>query len=50
MKRCFQCGEGPKECKCCPECQGTGNFYRNDEDGDFLPCDGCEGTGTKKEK
>jgi ssDNA-binding Zn-finger/Zn-ribbon topoisomerase 1 len=23
----------------CPKCQGTGNYYRNDEDGDFLPCD-----------
>lgn len=25
--------------KICPECQGTGNFYRGDEDGDFLECD-----------
>lgn len=23
----------------CKECDGTGNFYRNDEDGDFLECD-----------
>lgn len=29
----------------CQKCDGTGNFYRNDEDGDFLPCDGCHGTG-----
>lgn len=28
----------------CPECVGTGNFY----DGDFLPCDACDGTGFKK--
>jgi DnaJ-class molecular chaperone len=32
----------------CPECVGTGNFYSNDEDGDFLPCDACDGTGFKK--
>src|SRR5208337_575141 len=25
--------------KPCPHCQGTGNFYRGDEDGDFLECD-----------
>ena len=25
----------------CPDCDGTGNFYRHDEDGDFLPCDSC---------
>jgi len=25
----------------CPDCSGTGNFYRNDCDGDFLPCDTC---------
>jgi hypothetical protein len=29
----------------CPECDGTGNFYRNDEDNDNLPCDFCNGTG-----
>lgn len=23
----------------CEACDGTGNFYRHDEDGDFLPCD-----------
>jgi len=23
----------------CEKCDGTGNFYRHDEDGDFLPCD-----------
>ena len=23
----------------CQECDGTGNVYRHDEDGDFLPCD-----------
>ncbi len=23
----------------CPLCDGTGNIYRNDEDGDFLPCE-----------
>jgi DnaJ-class molecular chaperone len=34
----------------CPECGGTGNFYGNDEDGDYLPCDECDGTGFKKEK
>ena len=31
----------------CPECVGTGNFYGNDIDGDFLPCDACDGTGFK---
>jgi hypothetical protein len=25
--------------KKCETCDGTGNFYRHDEDGDFLPCD-----------
>ena len=34
----------------CPECVSTGNFYGNDEDGDYLPCDACGGTGFKKEK
>lgn len=29
----------------CLECDGTGNFYRRDEDGDFLPCDHCGATG-----
>ncbi len=29
----------------CPTCDGTGNFYRHDEDGDFLDCDDCHGTG-----
>jgi hypothetical protein len=29
----------------CSPCQGTGNFYRHDEDGDYLPCDNCEGSG-----
>ena len=27
----------------CLACNGTGNFYGNDEDGDFLDCDDCEG-------
>ena len=27
----------------CPKCQGTGNFYRNDADGDFLECDCYKG-------
>lgn len=34
----------------CPECVGTGNFYGNDEDGDYLPCDACGGTGFKKKE
>ncbi len=46
--RCFQCGK-ETPCGCCEACRGTGNFYGNDEDGDFLPCDDCDGTG-KKEK
>ena len=25
-----------------------GNFYRHDEDGDFLPCDECDGSGEGK--
>lgn len=25
----------------CKPCDGTGNFYRHDEDGDFLQCDEC---------
>ena len=29
----------------CIECAGTGNFYRNDEDGDYLKCDECGGSG-----
>lgn len=29
----------------CKECIGTGNFYVNDEDGDYLPCDECAGRG-----
>lgn len=29
----------------CSACDGTGNFYRHDEDGDFLPCDDCKGDG-----
>jgi hypothetical protein len=33
---------GPKDCE---NCQRTGNFYRNDEDGDFLKCDFCGGSG-----
>lgn len=32
----------------CDDCQGTGNFYRNDVDGDFLPCDTCQGKGTQQ--
>lgn len=28
--------------KTCPGCDGTGNFYRHDVDGDFLPCDCME--------
>ena len=35
----------PEEPKDCAECDGTGNLYRHDEDGDFLPCDECNGTG-----
>lgn len=35
------CGLG----KCRP-CDGTGNFYRHDEDGDFLPCDDCDTSAT----
>jgi DNA (cytosine-5)-methyltransferase 1 len=26
----------------CPECQGTGNFYRHDVDGDFVECGDCD--------
>lgn len=26
----------------CGSCDGTGNFYRNDEDNDFLRCDDCD--------
>ncbi len=29
----------------CKGCDGTGNFYRHDEDGDYLPCDDCNGAG-----
>lgn len=29
----------------CAACDGTGNFYGHDVDGDFLPCDECNGTG-----
>jgi hypothetical protein len=29
----------------CEDCGGTGNFYGNDEDGDFLPCDECDSRG-----
>lgn len=36
-----------RTCKC-EECDGTGNFYRRDEDGDYLPCDFCEGAGEVK--
>jgi len=32
----------------CIECDGTGNFYRHDEDGDFLECDECRATGRKR--
>lgn len=32
----------------CMDCDGTGNFYRNDEDGDFLPCDTCGGEGQRR--
>jgi hypothetical protein len=35
-------------CVLCPECQGTGNLYRNDPDGDFLDCDSCGGSGRVK--
>jgi hypothetical protein len=42
--RCATGGEGamlrPGDCL---DCSGTGNFYRNDEDGDYLPCDTCGG-------
>ena len=31
----------------CTSCAGTGNFYGRDEDGDFLTCDDCNGTGNK---
>lgn len=34
----------------CEECDGTGNFYRHDEDGDFLPCDECQGMGTNDKR
>ncbi len=30
-----------REANACSECDGTGNLYRNDEDGDFLACDAC---------
>ncbi len=30
-----------REANACPDCDGTGNLYRNDEDGDFLACDSC---------
>lgn len=29
----------------CPACDGTGNFYRHDADGDFLRCDECNAEG-----
>jgi len=29
----------------CNDCTGTGNFFGNDEDGDYLPCDECAGRG-----
>lgn len=29
----------------CAECDGTGNFYGRDEDGDYLKCDSCNGEG-----
>ena len=29
----------------CKDCIGTGNFYGNDEDDDYLPCDECAGRG-----
>jgi C-5 cytosine-specific DNA methylase len=32
----------------CIACDGTGNFYRHDEDGDFLECDECRATGRKR--
>ena len=32
----------------CYTCQGTGNFYCHDEDGDFLRCDDCDGTGSAR--
>ncbi len=38
-------GVGPNGCLAC---DGTGNFYRHDEDGDFLPCDECDGSGEGK--
>lgn len=31
----------------CPECQGTGNYYRRDVDGDLIDCGDCE-SGRKK--
>jgi DnaJ-class molecular chaperone len=34
----------------CPACDGTGNFYRHDEDGDFLERDHCNGSGKLKAK
>lgn len=34
----------------CPECDGTGNFYRHDVDGDFLECDACDGSGKSTAK
>ena len=32
---------GVEKSAVCPACDGTGNFYRHDEDGDFLECDEC---------
>ena len=37
--------EPPENHEACPFCLGTGNFYGNDEDGDFLSCDECLGSG-----
>jgi hypothetical protein len=31
----------------CLDCMGTGNIYGHDEDGDFLDCDTCNGTGER---
>lgn len=34
----------------CLDCGGTGNFYGNDEDGDYLPCDTCGGWSQRDKK
>jgi ssDNA-binding Zn-finger/Zn-ribbon topoisomerase 1 len=41
--------EEKKTCDC-EDCDGTGNFYWHDEDGDFLRCDTCKGSGEQSKK